>query len=188
MFELKGATILLVGLIRFSKKKQTLARNHSLVLVWDVIRCVCVAAVLLDVYLHYLSVFLIILISSPPHLQGTDAIQTARLGMSDPKFNVSAWTEYIGKIKTVCPARKQGKIKLAKRKGEMHCIEPMQNNVALVINASASLGLNSEEFVVTQAAISGRVSVERDLLICTDGSAYFSTRFISHTPCNLFYI
>ena len=43
MFELKGATIL-VGLIRFSKKKQTLARNHSLVLVWDVIRCVCVCS------------------------------------------------------------------------------------------------------------------------------------------------
>jgi hypothetical protein len=104
-------------------------------------------------------------IPPPPSSQGTDAIQTARLGMSDPKFNVSAWTEYIGNIITVCPAREQGQIKFAKRNGEMHCIEPMQNNVALVNNASASLGLNSEEFVVTQAAISGRVSAERDLLI-----------------------
>ena len=74
---------------------------------------------------------------------------------------MSAWKEYIGNIITVCHPREQGKIKFAKRNGEMHCIEPMQNNVALVIDASTSLGLNSEEFVVTQAAISGRVSLER---------------------------
>lgn len=125
-------------------------------------------------------------LNTPPPLQGTDAIHTARLGMSDPKFNVSAWTEFIGNIITVCPAREQGQIKFAKRNGEMHCIEPMQNNVALVNNASASLGLNSEEFVVTKAAISGRVSVERDLLIFTEGSAYFSTCYISHLTYSLY--
>jgi len=185
MFKFKGATIL-IGSIHFSKKKQTLARNHSLVLVWDVIRCVCVAAVIWNncLLIFIISVFLIYEFLRHfeylPPSQGTDAIQTARLGMSDPKFDVSAWTEYIGNIITVCPAREQGQIKFAKRNGEMHCIEPMQNNVALVNNASASLGLNSEEFVVTQAAISGRVSVERDLLIFTDRSAYFSTCYISH--------
>ena len=167
MFESEGATIL-VTLIHFSKKKQTLARNHSLVLVWDVIRCVCVAAVIWNncLLIFIISVFLIYEFLRHfeylPPSQGTDAIQTARLGMSDPKFDVSAWKEYIGNIITVCHPREQGKIKFAKRNGEMHCIEPMQNNIALVIDASASLGLNSEEFVVTQAAISGRVSLERD--------------------------
>ena len=90
--------------------------------------------------------------------KGTDAVQIARLGMSDAKFDVSAWTEFIGDIITVCPAREQGQVKSPKRKGEMHCIEPMLNNIALVNNASRHLDLNSEEFVVTQAAISARVS------------------------------
>ena len=90
--------------------------------------------------------------------KGTDAVQIARLGMSDAKFDVSAWTQFIGDIITVCPAREQGQVKFPKRNGEMHCIEPMLNNVVLVNNASRHLDLNSEEFVVTQAAISARVS------------------------------
>jgi hypothetical protein len=90
--------------------------------------------------------------------KGTDAVQIARLGMSDAKFDVSVWTQFIGDIITVCPAREQGQVKFPKRKGEIHCIEPMLNNVVLINNASRHLDLSSEEFVVTQAAISARVS------------------------------
>jgi hypothetical protein len=90
--------------------------------------------------------------------KGMDAVQISRLGMSDAKFDVSAWTEFIGDIITVCPAREQGQVKFPKRNGEMHCIEPMLNIIVLVNNASRHLDLHSEEFVVTQAAISARVS------------------------------
>jgi hypothetical protein len=107
--------------------------------------------------------------------KGTDAVQMARLGMSDSKFNVSAWTAFLGSIITVCPAREQGPIMFSKRNGEMHCIEPMLNNIALIRNASQNLGLPSEEFVVTQAAIGARVS----LRFCTIN--YFS-RNEYHSP------
>ena len=90
--------------------------------------------------------------------KGTDAVQIARLGMSDAKLDVSVWTQFIGDIITVCPAREQGQVKFPKRNREMNCIEPMLKNVVLVNNASRHLDLNSEEFVVTQAAISPRVS------------------------------
>ncbi|KAL3766071.1 hypothetical protein ACHAW5_007766 [Stephanodiscus triporus] len=91
--------------------------------------------------------------------KGTDAVQMARLGMSDLKINVSAWTEFLGSIITVCPAREQGPVNFPKRNGEMHCIEPMLNNIILINNASQHLGLDSKEFVVTQAAISARNGV-----------------------------
>ena len=97
--------------------------------------------------------------------KGTDAVQIARLGMSYAKFDVSVWTQFIGDIITVCPAREQGQVKFPKRKGEIHCIEPMLNNVVLINNASQHLDLSSEEFVVTQAAISiFRSLYERELM------------------------
>ena len=88
--------------------------------------------------------------------KGTDAIHTARLGLLDPKFDVPTWTQAIGNIRPVCKGHEQGKINFPKRKGEVHCIEPMINNYQLIKKASSTLGFDSTQFVVVQAAISSR--------------------------------
>jgi len=92
--------------------------------------------------------------------KGTDAVLAARMGMNDRAYDAPAWLETIGLgHTTVCPNKKQKKIYLPKRNGEMHCIEPMPNNFRAVDNASNSLGLMKEGFVVTNAAVSARNGV-----------------------------
>jgi FkbM family methyltransferase len=88
--------------------------------------------------------------------KGTDAILAARMGMSNPKYDVPAWLGIIGNLPTLCLSKKQGEIHFPQRKGEMHCIEPMPNNVQILNEATAKLGLEGEGFVVSSAAISSK--------------------------------
>ena len=88
--------------------------------------------------------------------KGTDAILAARMGMSNPNYDVPAWLEVIGNLPTLCLTKKQGEIHFPQRKGEMHCIEPMPNNVQSLNEATAELGLEGDGFVVSSAAISSK--------------------------------
>lgn len=76
--------------------------------------------------------------------KGADAINAARMGMMNPKFDVPAWKDAIGDLVYNCPPPENGKITFAKRKGEMHCVEPMEANYQIVNDASKKLGLDHE--------------------------------------------
>ena len=88
--------------------------------------------------------------------KGTDAILAARMGMSNPKYDVPAWLGVIGKLPTLCLNKKQGEIHFPPRKGKMHCIEPMPDNVQSLNKATAELGLEGDGFFVSPAAISSK--------------------------------
>lgn len=90
--------------------------------------------------------------------KGDDAIHTARMGMSDPKFDNSAWKAAIGGLDGVCPEHHNQlkEIRFPKRRGEMHCVEAMPANFQLLHTASQVLGLDSEQFVVVNAALAAR--------------------------------
>jgi len=87
---------------------------------------------------------------------GTDAISTARMGMSDPKFDVPSWVNALGKVRRpVCRKnRNQGATNYPIREGEMHCIEPMPVNALILRNAINVSGIDERRFVVSHAAIS----------------------------------
>jgi FkbM family methyltransferase len=91
--------------------------------------------------------------------KGTDAILAARMGMSNPKYDVPAWLGVLGNLPTLCLNKKQGEIHFPRRKGEMHCIEPMPDNVDSLNKATSELGLEREGFVVSSAAISSKNGV-----------------------------
>jgi FkbM family methyltransferase len=91
---------------------------------------------------------------------GTDAINTARMGMSDPKFDVPSWVDALGEVRQpICGGlipskmRDQGATNFPTRKGEMHCIEPMPSNALVLDNAIKKLGMDVGRFVVSHAAI-----------------------------------
>ena len=89
--------------------------------------------------------------------KGNDAILAARMGMSTPDFDEPAWENALSAAGCHACSRvneKQSKINFPKREGEMYCIEPMHKTFPLLENASATLGLDSENFVLTNAAIS----------------------------------
>ena len=88
--------------------------------------------------------------------KGTDAILAARMGMSNPKYDVPAWLGVIGNLPTLCLNKKQGEIHFPPRKGKMHCIEPMPDNVQSLNKATAELGLEGDGFFVSPAAISSK--------------------------------
>jgi FkbM family methyltransferase len=87
---------------------------------------------------------------------GTDAISTARMGMSDPNFDVPSWVNALGKVsKPVCgKKRNQGATNFPTREGEMHCIEPMPTNFLSLKNAINILGIDKQRFVISHSAIS----------------------------------
>jgi FkbM family methyltransferase len=91
--------------------------------------------------------------------KGTDAIHTARLGLSDLTFDIPVWKETLKDLGVnggVCGDHEQGIVNHPKRRGEVHCVEPMINNAQLVKNASKLMALDDKEFIVIQAAISSR--------------------------------
>jgi FkbM family methyltransferase len=93
---------------------------------------------------------------------GTDAISTARMGMSDPKFDVPSWINALGRVeRPFCGSKKrnQGATNFPIREGEMHCIEPMPSNAMVLNNAMKTLILDEGRFVVSHAAISSGNSV-----------------------------
>ena len=109
--------------------------------------------------------------------KGTDAVLAARMGMNDPAYDASVWLETIGTLSTACRSREQQKeIHFPKRSGEMHCIEPMPNNVHVLKNASITMGLNKKEFVVTHAAVSSRNGIVK----FPDGEAGQEAYSITH--------
>jgi FkbM family methyltransferase len=87
---------------------------------------------------------------------GTDAINTARMGMSDPKFDVFSWIDALGEVvPPVCGKKnRQGATNFPLREGEMHCIEPMPSNALVLNNAIRASGVDEGRFVVSHAAIS----------------------------------
>jgi FkbM family methyltransferase len=94
--------------------------------------------------------------------KGNDAIRTARMGMSLSDFNETGWNKAIiaangGKeMRFACSQdgkRVEFEVNFSGREGEMHCIEPMPSNFALLMNATQSLGLDKKNFVVTNAAV-----------------------------------
>jgi FkbM family methyltransferase len=110
--------------------------------------------------------------------KGTDAVLAARMGMNDPAYDASVWLETIGTLSTACSSREQQKElpPFFKRSGEMHCIEPMPNNFYVLKNASNTMGLNKEEFVVTHAAVSSRNGIVK----FPDGEAGQEAYSITH--------
>lgn len=88
---------------------------------------------------------------------GNDAVHAARMGMSDPQFDDSAWQNATGNIQGACPNHlSTTEIVFPKRDGEMHCVEAMPMNFEILRNASDLLGLDSKRFVVVHAAMASR--------------------------------
>lgn len=87
--------------------------------------------------------------------KGVDAVRTARMGMMDESFDIPSYKNALGNLRIACSNfdKEQMDIKFPKRGGEMHCIEPMPNNVKAIKGAKEKAGLGSN-FIVTQAAIS----------------------------------
>lgn len=90
--------------------------------------------------------------------KGHDAIRMARMGLSSSVFDGAAWKAALGDLKAGAICRQdstgQEEVKFPKRNGTMHCIEPMPSTIEKLKNASKSLGLERQGFVVTHAAIS----------------------------------
>lgn len=95
--------------------------------------------------------------------KGYDAINTARMGMSNADFDKKAWSDAFLDVKgsieargACFQARKTGRqfhVTKPARKGEMHCVEPMPSTIALLTNASSTLDLESKGFIINGAAI-----------------------------------
>jgi len=92
--------------------------------------------------------------------KGFDAIQTARMGMSNTDFNRTSWKNEIVALgmnaKGACDqeAGKDFEVTFSNRPGEMHCVEPMPDTSQTIISAARKLKLESKNFYVNQAAIS----------------------------------
>mmetsp|Transcript_27684 Transcript_27684/g.31625 ORF Transcript_27684/g.31625 Transcript_27684/m.31625 type:complete len:462 (+) Transcript_27684:172-1557(+) len=106
--------------------------------------------------------------------KGYDAINMARMGMEQSSFDRFTWSAALQKqgITTsgVCDQRNTKQYQIAlknkKRRGEMHCVEPMPATFQALRNAANDLNMdtddNESKFIITQAAISS-----------SDGTAYF---------------
>ena len=95
--------------------------------------------------------------------KGFDAIETARMGMSNTKFNKSTWREAlnVNMGNGGCGQEQDNNDPLLTdiqhnpmKEDEMHCIEPMPATFDVLLNASQTLGLDEEGLVVSKAAIS----------------------------------
>jgi len=95
--------------------------------------------------------------------KGYDAINTARMGMSNADFDKKAWSDAFLAAKGSVESRgacgqatkidHQFHVTKPARKGEMHCVEPMPSTVALLTSASSTLGLESKGFIINGAAV-----------------------------------
>lgn len=88
--------------------------------------------------------------------KGHDAINVARMGMSNAEFDVNEWINAAGFDGFVCGSGDQPEIVFPSRQGEMHCIEPIAGTFTRLANASSVLGYDKKGFVVTQAVVSSR--------------------------------
>ena len=96
-----------------------------------------------------------------------DAIDTARMGMRNPKFDRTQWAKALAGLGLsdpgVCKQKNSPQFDLKKdlppRIGEMHCVEPMPMTFQALENATQGLNLGDEGFVVTKEASSRDGSV-----------------------------
>eukprot|EP01082_Thalassiosira_pseudonana_P007044 g14868.t1 g14868 contig21:46715-47844(+) len=96
--------------------------------------------------------------------KGHDAIRSARMGTSDPSFDVPSWVKSLGGGMTSFACRNENEdqpsIVHPTRDGEMHCVEPMPSTFQKLNKAAVELGLRRPEgeggLVLTQAVISAR--------------------------------
>eukprot|EP00986_Skeletonema_menzelii_P002649 scaffold737_cov120-Skeletonema_menzelii.AAC.3 len=94
--------------------------------------------------------------------KGHDAIRTARMGLSDATIDALKWRdEFHSDFEAICGADRapQFNVISAKRKGEMHCIEPMPSTFSELQRVDEKLGLTSKGMVFTHAAISSTSGV-----------------------------
>ena len=102
--------------------------------------------------------------------KGHDAIRTARMGFSDAAIDPLKWKdEFHSEMRAVCDQDYDGVFqvnsKSTKRKGEMHCIEPMSSTFSELKRVGDKLDLESKGMVFTHAAIgssSGVVNFPND--------------------------
>jgi len=91
-----------------------------------------------------------------------DAIDTARMGMSNPAFDTLKWSvimESLGMHDGGACRQKSNSMFVLKpevdiSKGEMHCIEPMPTTVQNLKNGASTMNLAKEGFIIHHAAIS----------------------------------
>lgn len=91
--------------------------------------------------------------------KGFDAIETARMGFNNQRFNSSSWknSTLFELLAGACKQDKQEDILLKNSKiryGEMHCIEPMPATFAKLQKASESLNLKDQGLILSNIAIS----------------------------------
>lgn len=92
--------------------------------------------------------------------KGHDAVRTARMGLSDPSIDLEKWREeFHAESISVCsqdstPTLNRLNPMSPRRKGEMHCVEPMPSTFSELERASENVGFKTKGMVFTQAAIS----------------------------------
>ena len=103
--------------------------------------------------------------------KGFDAINTARMGMNDPKFDKLLWVKemtpnilqvgaknilQVGACKQMLDPQFEILADEPKRSGEMHCVEPVPSTAHILHSVRERLGLDkgSSTFEVTKAAVS----------------------------------
>jgi len=91
-----------------------------------------------------------------------DAIDTARMGMSNPAFDKVKWSGIMDSLgmndKGACNQKDTQMFDLKAgvdiSKGEMHCIEPMPTTAHNLKTAASAMDLTTEGFIIHHAAIS----------------------------------
>jgi len=98
--------------------------------------------------------------------KGYDAINLARLGMLNPKFDRDTWGQALvnaglADVGVCGQSQTQNQFQLSSalsghtvRKGEMHCIEPMPSTFEAINKVKSQLNLGKEGLVMTNAALS----------------------------------
>ena len=96
--------------------------------------------------------------------KGFDAVDTMRMGSSNPIFDKSRWRDALstfghfgsGVCKQALTPQYPLHAKFPVRQSQMYCIEPMPTTASALHSAAAKLQLDQHGFVVTNAAISNQ--------------------------------
>ena len=121
--------------------------------------------------------------------KGYDAIDTARMGMSNTNFNKTSWRESfeVEMDSGVCGQAVIEDPSLFDiqhnpiKKAEMHCIEPLPTTFDVISKSSQKLGLDREGLVLSKAAISssnGHIRFPK----ATEGSEGFAINYCEYHP------
>ena len=91
--------------------------------------------------------------------RGFDAIDIARMGTSNSKYDKVTWREAMGAKERsgACGQANDKNVEIQNTHvidGEVHCIEPLPFNYKKLVEASDKLGWNDESIVISKAAIS----------------------------------